>query len=347
MQAHHVNEYLNLIQQLLNCSEGEEWILLKQHASLIDSQLIILMEQIASELETKGNTEQAQYLRHWIGQLGSLLKQPKEANPQESRSQAYLDLIEALLSCPKGSELEVLESHQELIDPGLVQMMMQVATQLATQGNEETALFLNQLALQINHIVQQTTEQQTPMQQTPAATHPMPSAEQVDFMPEEVLQDRHPEASFRSPFSQQSPTAESLSQPRKVSSPMRSQFVSNPSREMPSSANSANVAANLEMNRRIDQHLAVIAESLAQLSELVAARLHTPDPLWYMSALEQAQDAHWVLTSEEVEKLIGIQPACADGKNSFQHGCWIFIKVEKDGNFLGWRVIKEKTKVHA
>ena len=55
----------------------------------------------------------------------------------EERLQAYRNLIQKLLSCPSGQEPEILNSHQDLVDGGLVQMMQQVAEWLAKKGNKD------------------------------------------------------------------------------------------------------------------------------------------------------------------------------------------------------------------
>ena len=65
-------------------------------------------------------------------------------NPE--RQQAYLDLIERVLSCPNGQALEVLSSCSDLIDAGFVQMLIEVSASMARAGNENTADFLVQLA---------------------------------------------------------------------------------------------------------------------------------------------------------------------------------------------------------
>jgi hypothetical protein len=65
-------------------------------------------------------------------------------NPE--RQEAYLDLIERVLSCPNGQEPEVLSSCSDLIDAGFVQMLIQVSASMARAGNDDTAEFLVQLA---------------------------------------------------------------------------------------------------------------------------------------------------------------------------------------------------------
>lgn len=67
----------------------------------------------------------------------------------EERLQAYLRLIQKLLSCPSGKEPEILNSHQDLVDGELVQVMQQVAKWLAQEGDKDNAEFLTSVARQL------------------------------------------------------------------------------------------------------------------------------------------------------------------------------------------------------
>jgi hypothetical protein len=60
----------------------------------------------------------------------------------EERHKQYCNLIDELLKCPNGQEPEVLEAQTELIDSGLVQTILQVATMFAHEGNQDGAQFL-------------------------------------------------------------------------------------------------------------------------------------------------------------------------------------------------------------
>ena len=60
----------------------------------------------------------------------------------DERQTQYFNLIDELLQCPNGQEPDVLEAKPELIDSGLVQAMLQVATMFAHQGNQDGAQFL-------------------------------------------------------------------------------------------------------------------------------------------------------------------------------------------------------------
>ncbi|NEO85319.1 MAG: CHAT domain-containing protein [Spirulina sp. SIO3F2] len=81
----------------------------------------------------------------------------------EQRGQAYLQLIQELLSCPSGEEPAVLQRNQNLIDTGLVQVMGQVIKILQEQGGENEARFLENITEQLAKSLkgQTTSEQQS------------------------------------------------------------------------------------------------------------------------------------------------------------------------------------------
>ena len=62
---------------------------------------------------------------------------PMTEEEKQERTQQYLGLVEKLLRCPNGKEPEVLDEHMELIDAGLVSIMMQVATSMAHNDNPD------------------------------------------------------------------------------------------------------------------------------------------------------------------------------------------------------------------
>ena len=67
----------------------------------------------------------------------------------ENRAQAYLQLINALLTCPNGEEPEILQDNLELVDVGFLQFCEVVAENLAGEGQENQADFLRNLASQL------------------------------------------------------------------------------------------------------------------------------------------------------------------------------------------------------
>jgi hypothetical protein len=67
----------------------------------------------------------------------------------EQRQTLYYNLISDLISCPNGSEPEVLDTKPELLDAGFVQTLMQVATAMAHQDNQDGARFLIHIAREL------------------------------------------------------------------------------------------------------------------------------------------------------------------------------------------------------
>lgn len=68
----------------------------------------------------------------------------------EERQALYFDLIDKLIACPNGQEPEVLEKEPELIDAGLVNTMVKVATIFVHEGNDDGAKFLIHVARELS-----------------------------------------------------------------------------------------------------------------------------------------------------------------------------------------------------
>lgn len=64
---------------------------------------------------------------------------------ERERFQAYLNLIQKLLTCSAGEEVQILESHQDLIDRSFLQMLESVVQEAEKEGAADVAQFLRQL----------------------------------------------------------------------------------------------------------------------------------------------------------------------------------------------------------
>ena len=64
----------------------------------------------------------------------------------ELRRQAYLNLIQSLLSCPNGEENQILQANSELVGAGLLQVMLERANDLRKENNLDDANSLMTLA---------------------------------------------------------------------------------------------------------------------------------------------------------------------------------------------------------
>lgn len=95
---------------------------------------------------------------------------------KEPRLEAYLDLIQELLQCPKGQELALLQANQALIDPQCVQVMDQVATQMAAEGDANAAAFLHTWAEELRNALMLTPETLNAHSSEETATQPSKEA---------------------------------------------------------------------------------------------------------------------------------------------------------------------------
>ncbi|MDJ0590404.1 MAG: hypothetical protein QNJ72_10465 [Pleurocapsa sp. MO_226.B13] len=65
------------------------------------------------------------------------------------RQEEYFKLIDRLLRCPNGKEPEVLDANKDLIDENFIRTVMQVATIMAHENNQEGSKFLVFIARQL------------------------------------------------------------------------------------------------------------------------------------------------------------------------------------------------------
>ncbi|MEM8676404.1 MAG: hypothetical protein AAGF83_21440 [Cyanobacteria bacterium P01_G01_bin.67] len=66
------------------------------------------------------------------------------------RQEEYFKLIDRLLRCPNGKEPEVLDASAELLDKEFIITVMQVATMMAHENNQEASKFLIFIARQLS-----------------------------------------------------------------------------------------------------------------------------------------------------------------------------------------------------
>jgi len=73
----------------------------------------------------------------------------EQTKEQADRENLYATLIDKLFQCPSGGEPEVLDAHSDLLDEGLVKMLVKVATYYAHHDNQDAAKFLIHVAREL------------------------------------------------------------------------------------------------------------------------------------------------------------------------------------------------------
>jgi len=75
---------------------------------------------------------------------------------------------------------------------------------------------------------------------------------------------------------------------------------------------------------------------LERLVGVVVSNIQPRSPLWFHDELEKAAKQGWILSSSEVEALIGVKPK----GEIFHRGGWEFVRAGKIGNQGAWKVNK-------
>ncbi len=345
MDTQHLNTYLHLIEALLDCGKGEEWLLLQQHEDLIDAELLTVMAQITERLNAEGNAPAAKFLHYWTVQLTHLLQQNTNEDPAQSRADSYLKLIQTLLGCSKGDEVAILNQHPDLVDEGLVYTMNQVAAQLAAKGSQDIAIYLKHLAAEVNRW-------QHPSAGRTKISAPQPNSD-IDTPPSTKIaigNNLHPNGDRQLVTANSTPKSSPL--PNSQSDAQIDTGVTTATKLHPDEgrfffteampmATAAPITSSPLPNSQIEELLENISSRLEQMEVLINKHSSPSNPLWYMPILAEVETQGWIISSEEVEQLIGTKPHCAPGHNSFVRGCWKFVKAGKVGTHSSWRVIKE------
>ncbi len=338
MDTQHLNTYLHLIEALLDCGKGEEWLLLQQHEDLIDAELLTVMAQITDRLNAEGNAPAAKFLHYWTVQLTHLLQQNTNEDPAQSRADSYLKLIQTLLSCSKGDEVAILSQHPDLVDEGLVYTMNQVAAQLAAKGSQDTAIYLKHLAAEVNRVGQSSAGR------TQISAPQLNSQDAPPNIKIATANNLHPNGERQLVTANSTP--KSSPQPNSQGDGVATATKLRPDEgrffftEAMPTATAPTTSPPLP-NSQIEQLLTNISSRLERMEALINKPSQPSNPLWYMPILAEVETQGWIISSEEVEQLIGVKPHCAPGDNSFVRGCWKFVKAGKVGTHFSWRVIKE------
>lgn len=150
MTQYTVKDYVSLINKLLQCPKGEEWVLFNQHQDLVNHEMVQVLEQISQNFTRHGDPITAQFLHQWAGEIQQHLKQEALQHSTPLDQDRYDELIQLLLDCPEGYESRILTQQKAMVDHKLLDRMRTVAQTMAINGELENAQYLIDLATQIN-----------------------------------------------------------------------------------------------------------------------------------------------------------------------------------------------------
>ncbi|MFM6757875.1 MAG: CHAT domain-containing protein [Microcystis panniformis] len=138
MNEQRAQAYINLIEQLLACTDDEELNkILQANQELIDRQFLQVMENYATGLEQQGNNNPVAWLRNMAQQLGQFL------NPQARSIEEYQEFLLEVLQAEYESNRDpkvvypILQHRQHLLDDTFAQLLQQWARNVFSQRKVE------------------------------------------------------------------------------------------------------------------------------------------------------------------------------------------------------------------
>ncbi|MFB2916865.1 hypothetical protein [Aerosakkonema funiforme] len=141
MDDDRIQDYLNLIRQLLQCPSGEESAILQANSALLDRNFLEVCEIVAAELAQKGDKNEADFLRSLIGHLEEYLEMDEEGDGENLEDESILEygdfILELLQAIEKDNDGKViypiLAQRQHLLDDRFPAILQRVTGNLLVQ----------------------------------------------------------------------------------------------------------------------------------------------------------------------------------------------------------------------
>ena len=133
--------YVELIEQLLCCPQGQENELLQANAELVDLGLLAALEQYASHLESRSNRN-AEWLRDFASQLEKALEQKADNNSgTPDAEEFFLETLQLIVETQGNPQqiYPVWAQQQAQLNTELLEVMPIIMVQLFEQHRERQA----------------------------------------------------------------------------------------------------------------------------------------------------------------------------------------------------------------
>jgi CHAT domain-containing protein len=146
MDENRAQAYLQLINALLTCPNGEEPEILQDNLELLDQEFLLVCEVIAENLAEEGGENAANFLRNLVSQLGQLFGMNDEADTDNSEGenpQEYEKFIRELLQAEAESNHDIkviypmLAKREHLLNARFAEILQQVAEKLIADKEPE------------------------------------------------------------------------------------------------------------------------------------------------------------------------------------------------------------------
>jgi CHAT domain-containing protein/tetratricopeptide (TPR) repeat protein len=141
MEEQRLQAYLELIQSLLACPNGEKNDVLNAQRDLLDMGLVAVMGEVAEHLLADEYINESSFLQDLAAQLNS-----HSENMEEQRFQ----LVSKLSTCSNSDEIDaILSTHLNIVDNSLVALMESFMERMLIDGDIDTVDFLRDIVTQV------------------------------------------------------------------------------------------------------------------------------------------------------------------------------------------------------
>ncbi|MGL5061519.1 MAG: CHAT domain-containing protein, partial [Microcoleus sp.] len=141
MNEQRQQDYLNLIQALLDCPDGEEANILNAHPHLIDGDLVQVIAQVAEMMAQQGDESAAKFLTYLAQEIEDYLGNTSSAASQ----QEYIAFLGEVLQATSDSNgnpqvvYPILAANKDKLDHNLVRLYPDLAKNILSQVGSEQA----------------------------------------------------------------------------------------------------------------------------------------------------------------------------------------------------------------
>ncbi|MFM6005102.1 MAG: tetratricopeptide repeat protein, partial [Sphaerospermopsis kisseleviana] len=155
MNEARIHQYLELIQKLLSCPDGEEPEILQAHQELLDQVFLRTMTAVSQQLQKAGRQQPAEFLTNLAAQLTPYVMGENSHSTEEYQA-FLLELLEA--EAESNSDIRViypiLQKHQHLLDENFAQILRDFTLNFAQENPEikkSTMTIVNNLSINISN----------------------------------------------------------------------------------------------------------------------------------------------------------------------------------------------------
>ena len=161
MDDQQLQAYVQLIEQLLSCPQGQEAEILQSQTNHIDGNLLMVMEQYSAYLESQGNSNSL-----WLRELAGQLSQSMGINKNQSTGTATTDVMsdamqfmhETLILVAKSKRkpqqiYQVWSQQRAHLNSYALEVLPEIAIQLLA-GDQDQKIFVASILIDFGNLIQ-------------------------------------------------------------------------------------------------------------------------------------------------------------------------------------------------